>query len=170
MKVINLLNRLNSFLVLILRHLGIWVLTSMMFLTALDVCLRYLFNRPITGSFELVEFMMALIVPFSIVFCANERAHIQVDILLEHFNPHVRLFFAFISNIFSLFLFVLITWQTFIYIAEEYESGLTSAVLYIPVYPFIGVMAAAFTILCFLLLADSLTYLFETVFKWNRSQ
>ena len=170
MFIINLINKLNGYFVAILKHLGIWILTSMMLLTAVDVCLRYVFNSPITGSFELVEFMMALIVPFSIVFCASERAHIQVDIVLEHFNKKVRSFFAFIGNILSFFLFVLITWQTVIYIAEEYESRLTSAVLYIPVYPFIGVMAVAFLILCFLLLADLLTYLTHTVFKWNQSQ
>jgi len=170
MLIINLFNKLNRYLVFILKHLGIWILTSMMLLTAVDVCLRYVFNSPITGSFELVEFMMALIVPFSIVFCASERAHIQVDIVLEHFSKEIRLFFEFLGNILSFFLFALITWQTVIYIAEQYESRLTSAVLYIPVYPFIGAMAAAFLILCFLLLAELLTYLAETVFKWNQSQ
>ena len=170
MQVIKLINKTNSVLVLILKHLAIWILTAMMLLTAVDVCLRYVFNRPITGSFELVEFMMALVVPFSIVFCASEKGHVQVDIVVEHFNKKIRAFFEFTGNIISLFLFVLITWQTFIYIAEEYKSGLTSAVLYIPLYPFIGAMAAAFVILCFLLLAELLNYLAGTKSKWNQSQ
>ena len=124
MLLINLLNKLNRYLVLILRHLAIWILTSMMLLTAADVCLRYVFNSPVTGSFELVEFMMALIVPFSIVFCASERAHIHVDILLEHLPEGARSFFIFLGNILSLFLFVLITWQACIYIIEQYQSTL----------------------------------------------
>lgn len=159
MPIINLFNKLNRYFVAILKHLAIWILTAMMLLTAVDVCLRYLFNSPIAGSFEVVEFMMALIVPFSIVFCANEKAHIHVDIVLEHFNTGLRSIFTFVGNLFSLCLFILITWQTIIYIAEEYESGLTSAFLYIPVYPFIGALAAAFAVLSLLLLAEILNYL-----------
>ena len=168
MRIINLINKLNSLLVLILKHLGIWTLTAMMLLTAIGVCLRYVFNSPITGSFELVELMMALIVPFSIVFCASENGHVQVDIIIEHFSPGIRSFFVFIGNVLSFVLFVLITWQSIIYIAGEYKSGVTSAVLYIPVYPFIGVMAVAFVVLCFLLLAEILTYIIRVIFKWNQ--
>ena len=169
MRIIKFINKLNSFLVLILKHFAIWILTAMMLLTAVDVCLRDIFNSPITGSYELVELMMALIIPFSIVFCAKEKAHIHVDILLEHLPEGVRSFFIFIGNILSLFLFVLITWQTCIYIAEEYESELTSAVLYIPVYPFISALAAAFTILSLLLLTELINYLTRKILKWNQS-
>ncbi|MBN2420173.1 MAG: TRAP transporter small permease [Deltaproteobacteria bacterium] len=170
MLIINLFNKLNSYLVLILKHLAIWILTAMMLLTAVDVCLRYVFNSPVTGSYELVEFMMALVVPFSIVFCASEKSHINVDLIIGHFSERVRSFFAFLGNILSLILFVLITWQTCIYIAEEYESKVTSAVLYIPVYPFICALAGAFAILSLLLLADLINYLTHKIFKWNRSQ
>ncbi len=170
MLLINLFNKLNRYLVLILRHLAIWILTAMMLLTAADVCLRYVFNSPVTGSFELVELMMALIVPFSIVFCASEKSHVNVDIVLEHFSTRLRSFFSFIGNVISLFLFVLITWQAIIYIGEEYESRLTTAVLYIPVYPFIGALAAAFAILSLLLLAEIINSLTHTISKWNQSQ
>lgn len=168
MIVLNLLNKLNGYFVAILKHLAICILTAMMFLTAIDVCMRYLFNSPITGSFELVEFMMALLIPFSIVFCASENSHVQVDIIVGRFPKKIRSLFMFIANLFSLLLFVLITWQTIVYIIEEYDSKLTSAVLYIPVYPFIGTLALAFAILCFMLLSELIDYLAQTIFKWNR--
>jgi len=154
---------------MLLKHLATWILTAMMLLTAVDVCLRYLFNRPITGSFELVEFMMALFIPFSVVFCASEKAHVKVDIILEYFSKGIRSFFIFIANLISFVLFVLITWQTIIYIIEEYDSKLTSAVLYIPVYPFIGTLAIAFAILSFILLAELMNHLAQTILKWNQS-
>lgn len=169
MPILNLFNRLNGYFVAILRHLAIWILTAMMFLTALDVCMRYLFKSPITGSFELVEFMMALLIPFSIVFCASEKSHVQVDIIVERFPKGTRSFFTFIANLFSLVLFVLITWQAVIYMVEEYNSKLTSAVLYIPVYPFIGALAFAFAVLSSILLAELINYLARTIFKWNQS-
>jgi TRAP-type C4-dicarboxylate transport system permease small subunit len=165
--IITLLNKFNTLLVLILRHIAIWILAAMMFLTAADVCLRYIFNSPVSGSFELVEYMMALVVPFSIVFCAKAKAHVQVDIILEHAGKGVRSFIQFLGNILSLFLFSLIAWQLCIYVSEEYVSRLTSSVLYIPLYPFIAALAAAFIILSLLTLAEIIYYLAGKA-KWSR--
>ncbi|MFC1839109.1 TRAP transporter small permease [Thermodesulfobacteriota bacterium] len=169
MTILNLFNKLNGYFVAALKHLAIWILAAMMFLTAVDVCMRYLFKSPVTGSFELVEFMMALLIPFSIVFCASENSHVQVDVIVERFPEKIRSFFMFAANLLSFVLFVLITWQAVIYIIEEYDSKLTSAVLYIPVYPFIGMLALAFAVLSFLLLAELINYLARTIFKWNQS-
>lgn len=166
MQAINLITKFNNLLVLILKHMALWILAAMMFLTAADVSLRYIFNSPISGSFELVEYMMALIVPFSIVFCAKEKAHVQVDILLEHAGKKVRIFIQFLGNMLSLFLFSLIAWQSCIYVIEEYESKLTSSVLNIPVYPFLGALAAAFIILSLLTLVEIISC-FTGKTKWN---
>ena len=169
MPILKLFNKLNGYLVAALKHLAIWILTAMMFLTAVDVCMRYLFKSPITGSFELVEFMMALLIPFSIVFCASEKSHVRVDIIVERFPKGIRSFLMFVANLLSLVLFVLITWQAAVYIVEEYNSKLTSAVLYIPVYPFIGTLTFAFAALSSILLAELINYLARMIFKWNQS-
>ncbi|NLD39283.1 MAG: TRAP transporter small permease [Desulfatiglans sp.] len=167
MQVISLVNKFNNFLVLILKHIAIWILAAMMFITAIDVFLRYIFNSPISGSFELVEYMMALVVPFSIVFCAKHKAHVRVDIILDHAGKKVRSFIHFLGSILSLCLFSIIAWQACIYVTEEYVSRLTSSVLYIPVYPFIGALAAAFIILSLLTLAEAINY-FAGNIKWSR--
>ena len=44
------------------------ILALMVLLTVTDVCLRYIFNNPITGSYELTEFMMAVLVFASVGF------------------------------------------------------------------------------------------------------
>ena len=168
-KTLNWFDKINRFLVALLKYIAIWILAAMMFLTAVDVFLRYIFNSPITGSFELVEYMMAVIVPLSIVFCAHQRSHINVDLIIERFPAGTRSVLAFIMNLLSLGLFLLITWQTFLYIGEEYDSKLTSAVLYIPVYPFIAALAMAFAILCLLLIFELLNYLSKNFMRWNRS-
>lgn len=161
--------KINSFLVSLLKYTAMWVLAAMMFLTVADVFLRYIFNRPITGSFEIAEYMMAVVIPFSIVFCAHQDSHVNVDIIINRLPQGARLVISFILNCLSLTLFSLISWQTFSYIGEEYESKLTSAVLYIPVYPFIAALAMAFTILCLLLIFELLKQLLHSILKWNLS-
>ena len=39
----------------------------MMFITAADVLLRYIFNRPISGTMELTSYMMAVVVGFGLL-------------------------------------------------------------------------------------------------------
>ncbi|GAB6146084.1 TRAP transporter small permease [Desulfocicer niacini] len=128
------------------------VLAMMMFLTALDVGLRYLFNRPLAGAFELVEYMMAIIVPFSIVYCAYEKAHVSVELILERFPLGVQRFFDLFTTAVSIIFVSLIAWQNFLYIGECYVSEMTSAVLLIPAYPFavplaIGILTFALILL-----------------------
>ena len=41
---------------------GAGVLVLMMFLSAMDVLLRYFFNSPISGAMELTQYMMLIVV------------------------------------------------------------------------------------------------------------
>lgn len=49
------------------------VLFLMMLMTAANVTLRRLFNRPILGSHEINEYLMAIMVPFAKIVTAFER-------------------------------------------------------------------------------------------------
>lgn len=144
-------------------------LAGMMFLTFTDVLLRYLFNNPIQGSTEIIEFLMAIVIPFSIVYCAYTRSHVSVDLIVENFSDTTRKVIDVIMRFLMIVLFIPVTWQSFIYIVDEYRSGLTSAVLYIPVYPFIAVSALAFLALTIILIEQFLETLLELVRRWTRS-
>ncbi len=121
----------------ILLAIGASVLAMMMFLTAMDVALRYIFNRPLTGAFELAEYMMAIFIPFSIVFCADQKSHVAVELILGRFSQRVQQFFDIITTVVTMIFAILIAWQNYIYIGETYQSQMTSPVLMIPTYPFV---------------------------------
>jgi TRAP-type C4-dicarboxylate transport system permease small subunit len=173
-KGIDLLNRLNRPLIAAIKFIALWVLAGMMFLTFIDVLLRYIFNRyifkspVILGAPELIEFMMGITVTFSVVYCAYKKSHIGVDLVIAKFPDRTRKWLDCITSFITLILFLLITWQAFVYIGDEYGSRLTSAVLYIPVYPFIATAAVAFLVLCLVLLADFLSHLSEVTTLWTR--
>ena len=88
------------------------VLVALMGYTVLDVVLRYGFNKPFSGSLEVTEFAMALIVFFGIAHCGWTGGHVAVDILerpLE--NPRLR-FIPILLALVSAVLFALIAWLT----------------------------------------------------------
>lgn len=129
-KVITLVTRILTFI-------AATALTLMMFLTAADVICRYFFNSPISGAMELVEYLMAIIVPFSIAYCALQKSHVAVDLIVDHFPKKLQIICHFCVTIPSIGFVLLMSWQNYLSIFTTYESKMTSAVLLIPAYPFI---------------------------------
>ena len=165
----DLLIKLNGPLVAFVKNVALWILAMMMFLTFIDVLLRYILNSPVPGATELIEFMMGIVVTFSVAYTAHKRAHIGVDLLIERFPRKARRLIGCVTSFLALGLFVLICWQTVILISEDYYSNLESAVLYIPVYPFIATVAVGFVILCLVLLAEFLGLLGKVISEWTHS-
>jgi TRAP-type C4-dicarboxylate transport system permease small subunit len=88
------------------------VLLLLMGYTVLDVVLRYGFNRPFSGSLEITEFAMSMIVFLGIAYCGWLGGHVAVDILerpLE--DPRLRFVPVFLTFIGAL-LFAAIAWLT----------------------------------------------------------
>jgi TRAP-type C4-dicarboxylate transport system permease small subunit len=126
-----------TFITRILTVIATIALTVMMFLTAADVFCRYFFNNPISGAMELVEYLMAIIVPFSIAYCALQKSHVAVDLIVDHFPKNWRRICHFFITIPSIGFILLICWQNYLSIFDTYDSKMTSAVLLIPAYPFV---------------------------------
>jgi len=152
-------------LVGLLKGIAMGVLFIMMLLTASDVIFRYVFNRPIAGSIELTEFMMATMVSFGIAYCAVLGGHVSVDVVVSLLPKKTRTIIDTITTFLSLGLFLLITWQSVIYIKEVFHSGLESPVLLLPVYPYIGAVAIGFGALCLVLLLNFFQLLSKVVKK-----
>ena len=113
------------------------VLASMMFLMAADVIGRYFFNSPIPGGLELVEFMMAIIVPFGIAYCALHRSHVAVDMIVERFPRTLRQAVDTLTTLVSVVFIAILCWQNILNVFDTYDSNMTSAVLKLPSYPFV---------------------------------
>ena len=152
-------------LIKLLNGIAMATVAAMMFLTATDVILRYIFNRPISGAYELIEYLMAILIPFGLAYCALQGGHVSVDLLVSRFPKKIQSIIGSVTALFCLVLFALITWQNVIYIGENFESKLTSAVLLIPVYPFIAAVAIGSAALCLVLALDFLNYLIKAVEK-----
>lgn len=120
-----------------LASLAAVVLALMMFLMATDVVCRYIFNSPVPGALELVEYMMAVVVPLAIAYCAAHRSHVSVEMVVERLASPVRKVINFIVTILSLAFIGLVSWQNFLNIGDAFASKMTSAVLHIPSYPFV---------------------------------
>ncbi len=143
--------------------MGVTFLAAMMFLTAADVILRYIFNMPVPGSYELTEYMMTIVISFGLAYCALEKGHVRIDMVVEHFPKKVQAVLDSITSLVGVALFVIIAWQSFLQVVIEFDSGVTSTVLYIPVFPFVAIVAFGSATLAIAVFVEFIEHVGEVV-------
>jgi TRAP-type transport system small permease protein len=143
----------------VFQKIGGIILALMMILTTLDVILRDTINKPITGTFDLTEYMMAIMVSFGLAYCAILKGHINADVVIVHLKPRVRIILETITTFLSLVFISAVTWQLFVHMKAEMVFGLKSSVLPIPVFPFVGVVGVGMALFSLVLLKDLLLLL-----------
>jgi len=133
---------------------GVSVLVMMMLLVTMDVLLRYGVNRPVKGSFELIEFMMAIVLCLGMAYTGVGKGHVSVELLVSRFSPRAQAFIDSFNWLVSLSLFFLISWKSVEQAQVLKATHLTSSVLYIPVFPFVLVVAFGSGLLCLVFLVN----------------
>lgn len=141
--------------------ISIVFLIAMMLLTVTDVFLRYFFNKPVLGSMEMTEYLMVGAGFLGISWCAVKRAHVKVDLVVEHFPPRVQAIVDGISYLLALTVVPLVAWQNFAQAEYAKAEHVSSDLLGIPAYPFYDIVGFTFTLLSLVLLV----LLVETVVK-----
>ena len=160
-----MLTRIAKFITRLLLVIAATVLMAMMLLTAVDVALRYVFNRPISGAFEVVEYMMAVLIPFCIVYCADQNSHVAVELIVGRFSQRIQTLFDSITTFVTLLFTLLIAWENVLYFRETYSSQVTSAVLLIPTYPFVAPVFIGIGAFALIMMLNFL----DLIAKWDSS-
>lgn len=123
--------RANTSLVLIA---GILFFLAM-FETVADVTGRYLFTKPVPGTIEIGEAVLAFSIFLSMAYVLMHHRHIRVTVFLERLPPEWRAWLD-ISAFMVGFLFMFITaWQAFPYAMESYVSKQVGIAFPLPIYP-----------------------------------
>ncbi|MBN2062131.1 MAG: TRAP transporter small permease [Deltaproteobacteria bacterium] len=143
------------------NYIGAAVLTAIMALTGIDVIGRYFLNKPLSGSFEITELLMAVMISLGLAYCTLEQGNVRVDILTQKLSRRGQAIANLGADIVFLVLSILITWQTVYRVQSFIDKNLTTNVLYIPIFPFVIVVALGFAILCLVLLRDAVEHLQE---------
>ena len=149
----------------LVNSVGAIVLAMMMFLIAGDVTLRYCFRSPITGSVELVELMMVVVVFLAIAYTASQKGHVAIELVVSHFPQRAQAIIDIFTCFLSLGLIALIIWRSVVRANSVLLANHVSAVLSIPIYPFVFIIALGCALLAIVLLANLLDALARAVKK-----
>ena len=125
----------------------------MMLITCADVVLRY-FRKPIPGTYELVCFLGAAAVAFSMAHTSVERGHVAVTFVVGLFPRRIQGLIESITTLFGLIFFSLMAWQCVVYANELRRCGEVSLTLELPFYPFVYGIGFSAAVVCLILLSD----------------
>jgi TRAP-type C4-dicarboxylate transport system permease small subunit len=129
-------------------------LTFIMLLTVCDVFLRYFFDRPIIGTFEIVGLGGAVVIGFALPITSWVRGHIFVDFFVVKFGKVGQNIINITTRLASIGLFYLIGHNLIKYAYDLYTSGEVSLTRQIPFYPVAYGMAVCCFIQCLVLICD----------------
>jgi len=139
-----------------LAYVGAFSLFAIMCLTTADVIGRYLFNAPITGVFELTEFMVLILIFSFLAYTQSGRGHVSVDLLVSLFPKKARRTIALINHSLCLILMGLITYMGFERALELVEFREPSPNLGVPIYPFVFFLVLGCLVMCIEYIRDLL--------------
>lgn len=142
----------------VLGNIGAGVIAVMMLITVADVAGRYIFGQPVLGTYELSEFMLVIVVFFTIAHCELLRGHVTIDLAVLRLRQRAQDIINSIMYFFFLVLFIVLTWRLVVYATEQHGGYLTGA-LEIPVFPFIYVAALGCGLLSLVVLMHFLLFL-----------
>jgi TRAP-type C4-dicarboxylate transport system permease small subunit len=138
-------------------------LVLMMLLTVTDVFLRKVFSQSILGTVEVTEFLLVLVIFFTLADTEVLNGHVKVDLVMSRAGKRVQGMVDMITQFICFLLCGLITWSTLVYSEQMRTSGEVSQDLWVPVYPFIYIVAMGCAVLALTLLIKFLMALMKVV-------
>ncbi len=138
-----------------MTNVAVWIgcvaLTAIILIVFVDVLGRYFLNKPLPGSYELVEQLMGVLAGFAIMYAAVKRGHVALDLIVSRFSRRTQ---AIMGSIFSLLGFgtwAVLAYKVYQHALKALETGITTDVLPIKLRQILLTLAVG-TFLCSLIL------------------
>jgi TRAP-type C4-dicarboxylate transport system permease small subunit len=130
---------------------GMFLAIPLMLLTVGDVVGRSFFNKPIPGTFELSEYMLAVVVLLGAAYTQQVKGHVGVDFLTSRYSPKTQSVLQAVTTLAGLLIIAIMVWQGYL---EGIHEKAVSDQLRVPQWPFKLLVAVGGLLLWLELLLD----------------
>src|SRR4030042_5380500 len=131
------------------------IIMCMMFITSIDVIMRYVFNSPLVGGFELQEFLLIGVVFLSLAYVQSAKGHFSLDLLTTRLPLGAQATLVVLGHIICLVIFALITWQSGLRAWIAWTTGQTrEGLISFPLWPAKFMLPIGMGLLCLRFFSD----------------
>jgi TRAP-type C4-dicarboxylate transport system permease small subunit len=131
-------------------------LTVMMLLTCADIFMRYFLSNPITGTYDIVSLLGAVLASFAMPYTMLKKGHVAVEILIQSLSRGKQLLIETFTHLLGISLFLVLVWQAILLSRDMEAAGEVTPTLLVPFYPIVYCMAVCFFGLCLAILLNLL--------------
>ncbi len=110
-------------------------LAFMFVFTLADVLLRTFTGRPLVGDYEIISFLGAVVIGFSLPYTTSLKGHVYVDFLIEKLTPRAKGIVEIATRLASIILFLWIAWNFVVMSLDLMKSREVTPVFRLPFYP-----------------------------------
>ena len=143
--------------------IGMAMVIPLMLLTFADVMLRGFFNKPIPGTFEISQYMLAFFILLGAAYTQQVKGHVGVNFITSRLSSRLQAVCEIVTTLLSLLIIAILVWQGWV---EGIAEKAVSDQLRIPQYPFKVLVAVG----AFLLWLELLIDLFGSFGKLRRNE
>lgn len=122
---------------------GGWVLLALAVVTVFDALLRKFFSRPIQGTFEATELLLAAIIFFAMAYTVLTDGHVVLDLFTNRFSQRVQAVIIGLNALFFAAVLAVVAYELSVLAAEYGRTARTTITMRIPVYPVAAAVTAA---------------------------
>ena len=134
--------------------IGLVAFVFMMLLTTVDVVGAKMFLKPVPGSLDLMMLAQLTAMGFALAASYIARRHVSVEFFVPLMPRFLQKLTALLVSLLMLFLFIVMSWQLFVYGYDLKAYGEVSPTIRIQLYPYVYGAAFAFIPACLAALAD----------------
>ena len=126
-----------------LAWIGGWLLLAVAIVTTVDALLRDFLGRPLPGSFEATELMLAVIIFFGMPYTSLTDGHVSVDFLTSRLGTRTQYAIIAVNATICAGLFGVITLQMTTLAAEFLATARTTITMRLPIFPCLVLVTVA---------------------------
>ena len=145
----------------VLMYIGMGMLLAMMFLGGADVIGRYFFHRPIVGTFEITEILLAGIVFFGLAYTQRIKGHATVSLVYSHLPPRWKTAVGFLNTLWLICLCILISWRGIMTAIIQWERHREVMNLGLPQFIFQLFVPVGALAMCLVVILEMFQYFHE---------
>lgn len=124
----------------LLTILSAIALGSLLITAFFGVFMRYVFNAPILGSNEIIQFASVVLVMLALPGAAHREMHIRVDVLDSVIGRIGRFIGDLLARAISIYLLTVLSWRAWAKMLDAMEFEDATNMLSLPFWPFYGLL------------------------------
>jgi TRAP-type mannitol/chloroaromatic compound transport system permease small subunit len=114
---------------------GGWILLALAVATVFDAILRKLLNRPIQGTFEATELLLAVIIFFAMAYTVLTDGHVVLDLFTNRLSARAQSIVIGLNALFIAAVLAILAYELSLLAAEYGRTARTTITMRIPVFP-----------------------------------